>query len=116
MKKIIDSYLFIISKNLKLPKIQVLSQLQSLYRFIINKKEQQATFALTTLVKKELHDGEYEMEFNISSLLGLQPGINNFFLAKIYLSQLKFYLLQSADTKFIYTKKNIYDVIEHSRT
>lgn len=80
---------------------QVLSQNQSLYRFIINKKEQQATFAPTALVKKELHDREYEIEFNISSMLGLQPGLNNFFLAKIYLSQLKFYLLQSADTKFI---------------
>jgi len=69
MNKIIDSYLFIISKNLKLPKIQVLSQNQSSYRFIISKKEQQAKFALLTLVKEELHNGEYKVEFNTSPFL-----------------------------------------------
>jgi hypothetical protein len=83
------------------PNFQVLSQNQSLYRFIINKKEQRAKFALVTLVKEVLHNGEYKVDFNLSSMLGLQPGINNFFLAEIYLSQLKIYLLQTGYTKCI---------------
>ena len=68
MKKIIDRYLFIISKNLKLPKIQVLSQNQSSHRFIISKKEQQAKIALLTLVKEELPAGEYEEDFKVDQL------------------------------------------------
>lgn len=70
MKKIIDRYLFIISTNLKLPKIQVLSRNQSSYRFIISKKEQQAKFALLTLVKEELPASKYEVEFDASLLSG----------------------------------------------
>jgi len=72
MNKIIDSYLFIISKNLKLPKIQVLSQNQSSYRFIISKKEQQAKIALLTLVKEELPAGEFEEDFNVDQLSGVE--------------------------------------------
>ena len=68
MKKIIDRYLFIISTNLKLPKIQILSQNQSSYRFIISKKEQQAKFALLTLVNEELPAGEFEGDFNVDQL------------------------------------------------
>lgn len=68
MNKIIDSYLFIISKNLKLPKIQVLSQNQPSYRFIISKKEQQAIIAFLTLVKEELPAGEFEEDFNVDQL------------------------------------------------
>jgi len=68
MKKIIDRYLFIISKNLKLPKIQVLSQNQSSYRFIISKKEQQAKFALLTLFREELPAREFEGDFKVDQL------------------------------------------------
>ena len=96
MKKIIDRYLFIISTNLKLPKIQVLSQNQSSYHFIISKKEQQAKFALLTLVKEELPIEEYKVEFNISFLHSLQSDVNHYFLIEIYLN-----------------KKNICDVIEN---
>ena len=83
MKKIIDRYLFIISTNLKLPKILVLSQNQSSYRFIINKEKQQAKVAFLTLVKEELQDGEYKVEFNISSLPGWQVGMNYYFSREI---------------------------------
>ena len=50
---------------------QVSSQNHHLYRFIINKLKQRATFALTTLVKEELHDGEEKVEFNTSMLHSL---------------------------------------------
>ena len=96
MKKIIDRYLFIISTNLKLPKIQVLSQNQSLYRFIISKKEQQAKFALLTLVKEELLNVEDKVEFNMSFLHSQQSVVNHYFLTEIYLN-----------------KKSIYDLIEN---
>ena len=76
-----------------LPNIQVLSQNQSLYRFIINKKEQQAKFALLTLVNEELPAGEYEAEFNISSLHNLQVGIKQYLSIEIYLHPLIFYFL-----------------------
>jgi hypothetical protein len=69
MNKIIDRYLFIIY-ILPIPlNFQILSQNQSSYRFIISKKEQQAKFALLTLVKEELHNGEYKVEFNTSPFL-----------------------------------------------
>jgi hypothetical protein len=112
MKKNIDRYLFIISILLKLPNIQVLSQNQSSNRFIISKKEQQAKFALLTIVKEELPNEEYKVKFNISSLSGLQPSIKHYLSTEIYLSKLKFYLLQSCDTKFIKTKKNTSIAIE----
>jgi hypothetical protein len=69
MNIIIDRYLFIISILLILPNIQVLSQNQSLYCFLINKKEQQAMIALLTLVKEELQNGEYKIEFITSPFL-----------------------------------------------
>ena len=69
---------------------QVLSQNQSSYRFIINKEKQQAKVAFLTLVKEELQDGEYKVEFNISSLPGWQVGMNYYFSREIYLDHLKF--------------------------
>ena len=90
MKKIIDRYLFIISTNLKLTKIQVLSQNQSSYHFIISKKEQQAKFALLTLVKEELPNREYKLEFNMSFLPGCQASSEHYFFTGIYLYRLKF--------------------------
>jgi hypothetical protein len=68
MNKIIDRYLFIIY-ILPIPlNFQVLSQNQSSHRFIISKKEQQAKFALLTLVKEELPAGEFEEDFNVDQL------------------------------------------------
>lgn len=93
MNKIIDRYLFIISILLILPNIQVFSQNQSLYCFLINKKEQQAIIALLTLVNEELPAGEYEVEFNTST-------INHNPSSGIY-----FYQLQTGS--FIETKKMI---------
>ena len=90
MKKIIDRYLFIISTNLKLPKIQVLSQNQSSYHFIISKKEQQAKFALLTLVKEELPIEEYKVEFVMSLLHCLRSDVSHYILTEIYLYRLKF--------------------------
>jgi hypothetical protein len=87
MKKIIDRYLFIISTNLKLPKIQVLSQNQSSYHFIISKKEQQAKFALLTLVKEELRNEEYKVEINMSLPHCLRSDVNHYFLTEIYLNK-----------------------------
>jgi len=87
MKKIIDRYLFIISTNLKLPIIQILSQNQSSYRFIINKKEQQAIIALLILVKEELPNEEYKVELNMSLLHSLQSEVNHYFLTEIYLNK-----------------------------
>lgn len=68
MKKIIDRYLFIIFTHLKLPKIQVLTQNQSSYRFIINKKEQQATFVFLALVNEILRLRENDIRLNTSSI------------------------------------------------
>jgi hypothetical protein len=100
MNKIIDRYLFIIY-ILPIPlNFQVLSQNHSLYRFVINKKEQQAKFALLTLVKEELPTGEYEAEFNISF-------INHLLSSGIYLYQLKVYTAHSGAGEFIQTKKTI---------
>ena len=76
-----------------LPNIQVLSQNQSLYRFIINKKEHQAKIALVTLVKEELDDRGYKAKFNISSLHNLQVGIKQYLSIEIYLHPLIFYFL-----------------------
>jgi len=88
MNKIIDRYLFIISILLKLPNIQVLSQNQSSYRFIINKKEQQAKIALLTLVKEELHNGEYKVAFSAKG--GSASGGNTYSLSSgVYFYQLK---------------------------
>ena len=100
MKKIIDRYLFIISTNLKLPKIQVLSQNHSSNRFILSKKEQQAIFALLTLVKEELPNEEYKVEIDMSFLHCLQSEVNHYFLTEIYLYQIK-------ALKYIETKKMI---------
>ena len=107
MKKIIDRYLFIISTNLKLPKIQVLSQNQSSYRFIISKKEQQAKIALLTLVKEELPNEEYKVEINISSQHCLQSEVNYYFLTEIYLEQQSDYHTYNAADLFIQRKKMI---------
>lgn len=85
IKFVIPTCLLLIQRN-----IQVLSQNQSLYRFVINKKEQQAKIALLTLVKEELHNVEYKVDFNLSSMLGLQPGIDNYFLTEIYLNKNKY--------------------------
>ena len=79
MKKIIDRYLFIISTNLKLPKIQVLSQNQSSYHFISNKKEQRAIYALLILVKEELLAGEFEEHFNVDQLSRVEISSRTFF-------------------------------------
>ena len=73
-----------------LPNFQVLSQNQHLYRFIINKEKQHAKVAFVTLVKEELQDGEYEIEFNISSLPSWQVGMNYYFSREIYLDHLEF--------------------------
>jgi hypothetical protein len=107
MKKIIDRYLFIISTNLKLPKIQFFSRNQSSYRFIISKKEQQAKFALLTLVKEELPNREYKVEFNMSFLHSLQSEVNHYFLTEIYLDQPSVYHTYNAADFFIQRKKII---------
>ena len=107
MKKIIDRYLFIISTNLKLPKIQVLSQNQSSYRFIISKKEQQAKFALLTLVKEELRNEEYKVEINMSLPHCLRSEVNYYFLKEIYLDQQSVYHTYNAADLFIQRKKII---------
>jgi hypothetical protein len=107
MNKIIDRYLFIIY-ILPIPlNFQVLSQNHSLYRFVINKKEQQAKFALLTLVKEELPAGEYEVEFKTSSLSGRQAGINPHPVSGIYLYQLKVSPANGGAGEFIQTKKVI---------
>ena len=67
IKFVIPTCLLLIQRN-----IQVLSQNQSLYRFVINKKEQQAKFALLTLVKEELPNVEHKVDFNMSLLHSLQ--------------------------------------------
>ena len=107
MKKIIDRYLFIIFTNLKLPKIQVLSQNQSSYRFIISKKEQQAKFALLTLVKEELPNEGYKVEINISLLHCLHSEVNYYFLTEIYLEQQSACHTYNAADLFIQRKKMI---------
>ena len=107
MKKIIDRYLFIISTNLKLPKIQVLSQNQSSYRFIISKKEQQAKFALLTLVKEELLNEEYKVEINMSFLHYLLSEVNHYLLTEIYLDQPRVYHTYNGANPFIQIKKII---------
>ena len=78
------------------PNFQVFSQNQSSNHFIINKKEQQAIFAFLLLVKEELPNREYKVEFNASSLHSLHSEVNNYFLTEIYLN-----------------KKSIYEVIEN---
>ena len=51
-----------------LPATQVLLQNRSLYRFIISKEEQKATFVLVVLVNEFLLPREHDIRFNTSSI------------------------------------------------
>ena len=107
MNKLKIKFIILTCLLLILPDTQVLSQKQSLYRFIFNKSKKPASVAFGTLVNEFLSRTKYDIKFNILSLPDLQLGINHDFLTEIYVDHPRVYHINNVADSYIPKKKMI---------
>jgi len=79
-----DTFLLPIWKLLLLLNIQVFSENQISHPVVINKEEKQANSVFVTLVNEELPTGEYEVEFNTSTMKHHPSSGIYFYQLKVY--------------------------------